>query len=47
MGTKVKLDLYYLKKNLYTEFQVNISKDNSYWEKSRKLSGCTERQTGR
>ena len=29
--TKVELDLYYVKTNSYTKFQVNISKDD--WEK--------------
>ena len=27
-GTKVELDLYYLRTNSYTKFQVNISKDH-------------------
>ena len=27
-ATKVKLDLYYVKTNPYTKFQVNISKDD-------------------
>ena len=27
-ATKVKLDLYYVKTNTYTKFQVNISKDD-------------------
>ena len=26
-ATKIKLDLYYLKTNSYTKFQLNISKD--------------------
>ena len=38
-ATKVKLDLYYVKTNPYTKFQVNISKDNR--EKFRKPSGQT------
>ena len=37
--TKVKLDLYYVKTNVYTKFQVNISKDD--WEKFGKPSGRT------
>ena len=37
--TKVKLDLYYVKTNPYTKFQVNISKDN--WEKFGKPSWLT------
>ena len=41
--TRVELDLYYLKRNTHTKFQVNISKDS--WEKSGKLSGRTDRQT--
>ena len=38
-ATKVKLDLYYVKTNPYTKFQVIISKDD--WEKFRKPSGRT------
>ena len=34
--TKVELDLYYVKTNSYTKFQVNISKDD--WEKFGKLN---------
>ena len=37
--TKVKLDLYNIKTNPYTKFQVNISKDD--WEKFGKPSGRT------
>ena len=44
-ATKVKLDLYYVKTNPYTKFQVNILKDD--WEKSGKPSGLTDRQTDR
>ena len=35
-ATKVKLDLYYVKTNPYTKFQINISKDDR--EKFRKPS---------
>ena len=47
-ATKVKLELYYVKKNPYTKFQVNISKDD--WEKfgkpsGRTLSGLTDGRT--
>ena len=47
-ATKVKIDLYYVKTNPYTKFQVNISKDD--WEKfgkpsGRTPSGLTDRQT--
>ena len=38
-ATIVKLDLYYVKKNPYTKFQVNISKDDL--EKLGKPSGRT------
>ena len=38
-ATKVKLDLYYVKTNPYTKFQVNISKVD--WEKFGKPSGRT------
>ena len=38
-ATKVKLDLYNVKPNPYTKFQVNISKDD--WEKFGKPSGRT------
>ena len=37
--TKVKVDLYYVKTNPYTKFQVNISKDDC--EKFGKPSGRT------
>ena len=42
---KLELDLYYVITNLYTKFQVNISKDCR--EKSGKLKcdGQTDRQT--
>ena len=48
--TKVELDLYHVKTNSYTKFQVNISKDN--WEKfgkpsGRTPSGLTDGQTDR
>ena len=36
--TKVKLDLYYVKVNSYTKFQVNNTKDGR--EKSGKLNFC-------
>ena len=39
--TKVKLDLYYVKTNSYTKFQVNISKED--WEKFGKPSRWTLR----
>ena len=47
-ATKVKLDLYYVMTNMYTKFQVNISKDD--WEKfgkpsGRTLSGLTDGRT--
>ena len=38
-ATKVKLNLYYVKTNPYTKFQVNISKDDG--EKFGKPSGRT------
>ena len=38
-ATKDKLDLYYVKTNPYTKFQVNIWKDD--WEKFGKPSGRT------
>ena len=44
-ATKVKLDLYYVKTNPYTKFQVNIPKDD--WEKFGKLSGRTDWQDRR
>ena len=37
-ATKVKPDLYYVKTNSYTKFQVNITKDRR--EKFRKLNFC-------
>ena len=37
---KVKLDLYYIKTNPYTQFQVNIWNDD--WEKFGKPSGRTQ-----
>ena len=37
-ATKVKLDLYYVKINPYSKFQVNITKDGR--EKSGKLHIC-------
>ena len=37
-ATKVKLDLYHVKTNSYTKFQVNITNDGR--EKSRKLNLC-------
>ena len=48
--TKVELDLYYVKTNPYTKFQVNISKDDG--EKfgkpsGRTPSGLTDGQTDR
>ena len=36
-GTKIELDLYYVKTNSHTKFQVNIAKDD--WENCRKPSG--------
>ena len=36
-------NLYYVKANSYTKFQVNISKN--VWEKFEKPSGLTDRQT--
>ena len=39
-ATKVNLDLYYVKTNPYTKFEVNISKDD--WEKFGKPSGRTQ-----
>ena len=36
--TEVELDLYYVKANSYTKFQVNITKDAR--EKLRKLNFC-------
>ena len=36
-------NLYYVKANSYTKFQVNISKN--VWEKFRKPSGLTDRLT--
>ena len=49
-ATKVKLDLYYVKTNPYTKYQVNISKDD--WEKcgkpsERTPSGLTDWRTDR
>ena len=41
--TKVELDLYYVKTNSFTKFQVNISNDDQ--EKSGKPSGQTDRRT--
>ena len=37
-GLKLKLDLYHIKINSYTKFQVDITKDGR--EKSRKLHFC-------
>ena len=36
--TKVELDLYYVKANSFTKFQVNITKEGR--EKFGKLNGC-------
>ena len=38
--TKLELDLYYVKTNTYTKFQVNISTDDR--KKSRKLNFSKE-----
>ena len=46
--TKLELDLYYVKTNSYTKFQVNISKDGreKFGKPSgRTLSGLTDRRT--
>ena len=37
-ATKVELDLYYVKTNLYMKFQLNMSKDDK--EKSGKRNFC-------
>ena len=42
--TKLKLDLYYVKTNSFNKFEVDIS-NYGHWEKFRKQSGRTDRQT--
>ena len=50
---KVALDLYHVKTNPYTKFQVNISKDNlrkvrkTEWLDTEWTDGRTDRQTDR
>ena len=50
-ATKVKLDLYYVKTNPYTKFQVNISKDDlekfgkTEWTDTEWTDGLTDGQT--
>ena len=43
--TKLKLDLYYVMTNLYTKFQVNISKDCREKSGKQKCDGLTDRLT--
>ena len=43
--TKLKLDLYYVVTNVYTKFQVNISKDGREKSGKPKCDGLTDGQT--
>ena len=36
--TKVKIDLYYVKTNSYTMYQLKVNMSNDDWDKLRKLS---------